>query len=70
MRFRIRICVPPLLVSLLSLLIVTGAVATLLCPGEKLNDGLCDVERLREVALSCEVSVETSSWAITKALYR
>ncbi len=42
----------------------------LLCPGEKLNDGVCDVEWLWDVAMSCEVSVETSSWARTKALYR
>ena len=70
MRLCTRICVPPLLVSLFSLLIVTGAATTLLCPGEELNDGLCDVERLREVALSREVSVETSSWAITKAICR
>jgi hypothetical protein len=47
-----------------------GTATTLLCPGEKLNDGVCDVEWLWDVTMACEVSVETSSWARTKALYR
>jgi hypothetical protein len=47
-----------------------GTSAALLCPGETWNDGACDVEWIWDVAMSCEISVETSSWARMKALYR
>jgi hypothetical protein len=54
-----------------------GTPGTMLCPGEKLNDGVCDIEWLWDVALLCDSSVgandwygETRSWATVKGLYR
>jgi hypothetical protein len=47
-----------------------GDASALLCPGEKPNDGTCDVEWLWDVALWCPIDVEYDSWASIKALYR
>jgi hypothetical protein len=49
-----------------------GNATTTLCPGEPLNDGVCDAEWLLwEAAFTCAtVSVEPQSWGSVKALYR
>ncbi len=54
-----------------------GTAGSLLCPGEKLNDGVCDVEWYWDVVISCESAVDAggrfgtaASWAAVKALYR
>ncbi|MBZ0267708.1 hypothetical protein K8I85_06100 [bacterium] len=42
-----------------------------LCPGERLNDGVCDAEALYWYGgFHCAVSVEESSWGALKNLYR
>jgi hypothetical protein len=47
-----------------------GSRDALRCPGEKLNDGTCDVEWLWDVEMGCPIGVEYDSWASIKALYR
>lgn len=47
-----------------------GTAAAPYCPGTVLNDGVEDVECVWDVALSCVVSVEESSWGSIKGLYR
>jgi hypothetical protein len=54
-----------------------GLSNAMLCPGETMDDGVCDVEWIWDVALSCESSVgagewfgQRSSWAAVKELYR
>jgi hypothetical protein len=54
-----------------------GVLGAFYCPGETVNDGVCDVEWVWDVALSCESVVgagdwssRAGSWASIKALYR
>lgn len=42
-----------------------------LCPGDRLNDGVCDAELLHWVGnFSCTVPVRAGSWGTLKSLYR
>jgi hypothetical protein len=47
-----------------------GNPTTLLCPGSRFNDGICDAELLWDVSFACLIPVEESSWGSIKALYR
>lgn len=47
-----------------------GRATSPLCPGMRLNDGVCDAELLWRASLHCPVGVKTSSWGQIKSLYR
>jgi len=49
-----------------------GPAGQTLCPGTRMNDGLCDVEWMIDfvVGMCKPVSVDASSWGQVKALYR
>ena len=47
-----------------------GTVASPLCPGSPMNDGICDCDLMFDVAINCIVGVEDSSWGTIKAIYR
>lgn len=47
-----------------------GTRTSALCPGSPRNDGICDVEWLWEVQLSCPSGVAAASWGRVKSLYR
>lgn len=47
-----------------------GSLASPICPGSTLNDGICNAQWAWEASLNCIVSVEESSWGSIKSLYR
>jgi hypothetical protein len=50
-----------------------GSLASPLCPGSPLNDGICDAQLLSTAYMTClrdPVSVEEVSWTKIKSLYR
>jgi len=47
-----------------------GTPASPLCPGSPFNDGICDAQFLWDATVHCVTSVEPTSWASIKGLYR
>jgi hypothetical protein len=47
-----------------------GTPGSPLCPGSVLNDGVCDAQFIWDVAVSCTVGLEPTSWAGVKNLFR
>ena len=47
-----------------------GTLASPMCPGTTLSDGVCDVEFMNDVQMFCTIGVEESSWGTIKGLYR
>jgi hypothetical protein len=47
-----------------------GTATSPLCPGMRLNDGVCDVELLWQATLQCPVGIEATSWGRIKSQYR
>jgi hypothetical protein len=47
-----------------------GTVASPLCPGSTLTDGICCAEWIWYAGLACPIAVRDDSWANIKALYR
>ena len=47
-----------------------GTTSAPLCPGSTFNDGICDAQIMLDVAVSCTVAVESTTWGQVKSLYR
>ena len=47
-----------------------GTLASPLCPGSALFDGVCDAQFMWDANMLCSVSVEDQSWGAVKNLYR
>ena len=47
-----------------------GPTGSPICPGSSFNDGVCDAQFLWDASMHCFTSVEASSWATIKGLYR
>lgn len=48
-----------------------GTATSPLCPGERMNDGVCDAEAMFwSAGFSCAVSITESSWSAVKGMYR
>jgi hypothetical protein len=47
-----------------------GTLASPLCPGSALNDGICDAQLMWDAQVSCATAVDQSNWGQIKGLYR
>lgn len=47
-----------------------GVPASPYCPGQPMNDGVCDAQFLWDVSVGCAVATEQTTWGSMKNLYR